>query len=126
MYNNFREPIPINSNPGMVFPPRKFTTILDVARFTARLIDAALDHKDILNRKALPQEQVTSREPGQPLCMSQYYRILGASRLPGIKRDSQYVCAIPKEGEHVSEHVIVFCRSQMYCVPVQAGRNILK
>lgn len=80
MYLNYREPIVINSNPGMVFPPRKFTTILDVARFTARLIDAALDHKDILNKKALPIEKATSREPGQPLCMAQYYRILGASR----------------------------------------------
>lgn len=122
MYLNYREPIPVNSNPGMVFPPRKFTTILDVARFTARLIDAALDHKDILNRKVLPQERATSREPGQPLCMAQYYRILGTSRLPGKKRDSHYISSIPKNGEHVSEHVIVFCRSQMYCVPIKAGK----
>lgn len=121
MYLNYREPIPINSNPGMVFPARKFTTILDVARFTARLIDAALDNKEILNRKGLPIERATSREPGQPLCMAQYYRILGASRLPGRKQDSQYISPIPKTGEHPSEHVIVLCRSQMYCVPIQAG-----
>ncbi|XP_074034135.1 choline acetyltransferase [Leptinotarsa decemlineata] len=121
MYFNFREPIPINSNPGMVFAPRKFTTILDVARFAARLIDAALDHKDILNRKALPQERATSREPGQLLCMAQYYRILEASRLPGKKRDSQYVGADMRGGGQVSEHVVVICRSQLYCVPVQAG-----
>ncbi|VEN58240.1 unnamed protein product [Callosobruchus maculatus] len=61
MYLNYREPIPVNSNPGMVFPPRKFTTILDVARFTSRLIDAALDHKEILDRRALPVERATSR-----------------------------------------------------------------
>lgn len=61
MYLNYRDPIPINSNPGMVLPPKKFTTILDVARFTARLVDAALDHKDILNRHALPVERATSR-----------------------------------------------------------------
>lgn len=123
MYLNYREPIPINSNPGMVFPPRKFTTILDVARFAARLIDAALDHKDILNRKALPVEKAASREPGQPLCMAQFYRILGASRLPGKKRDSHYVCPIPKNGEQPSEHIIVICRSQLYCVPIQAGNT---
>ncbi|XP_050501870.1 choline O-acetyltransferase [Diabrotica virgifera virgifera] len=121
MYLNYREPIAINSNPGMVFPPRKFTTILDVARFAARLIDAALDHKEILNRKALPIEKATSREAGQPLCMAQFYRILGASRLPGKKRDSQYVCPVPKDGEQTSEHIIVICRSQLYCVPIQAG-----
>nr|CAH7750026.1 unnamed protein product [Callosobruchus chinensis] len=122
MYLNYREPIPVNSNPGMVFPPRKFTTILDVARFTSRLIDAALDHKEILDRRALPVERAASREPGQPLCMAQYYRLLGASRLPGRRRDSQYVTPTPKKGDKPpdSEHIIVICRSQLYCVPVQA------
>ncbi|CAG9860188.1 unnamed protein product [Phyllotreta striolata] len=121
LYLDFREPIPINSNPGMVFPPRKFTTILDIARFVARLVDAALDYKDVLNRRALPVERATSREPGQPLCMDQFYRVLGASRLPGKKRDSQYVSPVPKADEQVSEHIIVICRSQLYCVAVQAG-----
>ncbi|XP_023310152.1 choline O-acetyltransferase [Anoplophora glabripennis] len=121
MYLNYREPIPINSNPGMVMPPRKFTTILDVARFTARLVDAALAHKDILNHRALPAERATSREPGQPLCMTQYYKILGACRIPGKVRDSQYTATPPKNGEQAAEHVIVICRSQLYCVPVQAG-----
>nr|CAH7750018.1 unnamed protein product [Callosobruchus chinensis] len=123
MYLNYREPIPVNSNPGMVFPPRKFTTILDVARFTSRLIDAALDHKEILDRRALPVERAASREPGQPLCMAQYYRLLGASRLPGRRRDSQYVTPTPKKGDKPpdSEHIIVICRSQLYCVPVQAA-----
>lgn len=125
MYLNYREPIPINSNPGMVMPPRKFTTILDVARFTARLIDAALQHKDILNRRALPVERATSREPGQPLCMTQYYRILGACRIPGRVRDAQYIAPLPKNGEQPSEHVVVICRSQLYCVPVQAGMILI-
>lgn len=121
MYLNYREPIPINSNPGMVMPPRKFTTILDVARFTARLIDAALQHKDILNHRALPMERATSRDPGQPLCMAQYYRILGACRIPGKVRDTQHIAQLPRNGEQCAEHVIVICRSQLYCVPVQAG-----
>ncbi|KAL1517126.1 hypothetical protein ABEB36_000934 [Hypothenemus hampei] len=121
MYLNFRNPILINSNPGMVFPPRKFTTILDVARFTARLIDATLDHKEILNKKALPIEKATSRELGQPLCMAQYYRILGCCRIPGKNRDSQYIAEIVQEQDHPSEHVIVMCRNQQYCVPIQAA-----
>ncbi|XP_050294303.1 choline O-acetyltransferase, partial [Anthonomus grandis grandis] len=120
LYLNYRDPIPINSNPGMVFPPRKFTTILDVARFTARLIDAALTHKDVLNRRALPIERATSREPGQQLCMAQYYRILGCCRIPGKIRDSQYIAERYRE-EQASEHLIVICRNQLYCIPIQAG-----
>lgn len=43
-------PLPVNSNPGMVFPPRKFTTVLDVARFAARMLDGALDYKEMLDK----------------------------------------------------------------------------
>lgn len=120
MYLGNPVPLPINSNPGMVFPPRKFTTVLDVSRFAARLLDAALSHKAILDSRSLPIERATSREPGQPLCMSQYYRLLGVCRLPGKLRDSQYIPSQPVQGEHPPEHVVVICRSQFYCVPVQA------
>lgn len=40
----------INSNPGMVLPPRKFTTVHDVARFSARIIDGIMEHKEMLDR----------------------------------------------------------------------------
>ncbi|XP_044760745.1 choline O-acetyltransferase [Coccinella septempunctata] len=120
MYLKNQNALPVNSNPGMVFPPRKFTTILDIARFASRLLEAALDHKAILNRRDLPVEKATSREPGQPLCMAQYYRILGSCRIPGEYGDSQYISPKPAPNEMVNEHVIVICRSQLYCVPVQA------
>lgn len=119
MYLSNRAALPVNSNPGMVFPPRKFTTILDVARYTARLIDAALNYKAMLDRGELQLERATSREPGQPLCMAQYYRILGSSRFPGRKTDSQHVA--PSSYETIkTEHVVVICRNQFYCIPVQA------
>lgn len=113
--------LPVNSNPGMVFPPRKFTTISDIARFAARLLDATLDHKAILDRRDLPVERATSREPGQPLCMAQYYRILGSCRIPGQYADSHYISQQSAPNTLVNEHVIVICRSQLYCVPVQAA-----
>ncbi|GJQ73911.1 hypothetical protein Trydic_g18845 [Trypoxylus dichotomus] len=122
MYLGNPAPLPVNSNPGMVFPPRKFTTVLDVARFTARLIEAALDYKTILDRRALPIERATSREPGQPLCMSQYYRVLGSCRIPGSEIDTQYLSESPlMNNSQLAEHVIVVCRNVFYCVPVQAA-----
>lgn len=119
MYLTNRIALPVNSNPGMVFPIRKFITILDVARFTARLIDAALDYKHMLDNGELPLERATSREPGQPLCMAQYYRILGSSRLPGRKIDSHYVAPSTREAIK-TEHVVVICRNQFYCIPIEA------
>lgn len=38
MYMDIRIPTPINSNPGMVLPPRNFHTVNDVARFAAQVI----------------------------------------------------------------------------------------
>lgn len=111
--------LPINSNPAMMLPPRKFTTILDVARFAARLVDASLDYKSMLDNQALPTERATSREPGQPLCMSQYYRLLGSCRIPGKSVDTQHV-SLRGKGNSSSEHIVVICRKQFYCVAVKA------
>ncbi|XP_039441942.2 choline O-acetyltransferase [Culex pipiens pallens] len=116
MYLDNPLPLPINSNPGMVMPPRKFTTVNDISRFGARLIDHLMLHKEMLDGGGLVQERATSREKGQPLCMAQYYRLLGSCRRPGDPRDSQY---LPEQ--RTDEHVVVCCRNQMYCLPVKAG-----
>lgn len=50
MYMDVRLPLPINSNPGMVFPPRHFFTANDVAKFAAKMVDGFLEFKDILDR----------------------------------------------------------------------------
>uniref|UniRef100_A0AAU6PBV7 Choline O-acetyltransferase n=1 Tax=Protohermes xanthodes TaxID=1452977 RepID=A0AAU6PBV7_9NEOP len=121
MYMNNPLPLPVNSNPGMVFPPRKFTTVHDVARYAARLLDGVLDHKEILDKKALPIERATSREKGQPLCMTQYYRLLTSCRMPGKVQDSLYSRLEDNQDvKNNNEHIIVACRNQFYCVAVKA------
>ncbi|KAG5671591.1 hypothetical protein PVAND_001784 [Polypedilum vanderplanki] len=120
MYMDVPLPLPINSNPGMVFPPRKFTTVHDVARFAARIIDGILEHKELLDSGNLPQERAASREKNQPLCMAQYYRLLGSCRRPGLERDSQFLPDVRNRDE--SHHIIICCRNQMYCVVVQANQ----
>ncbi|XP_065371707.1 choline O-acetyltransferase [Calliphora vicina] len=116
MYMDIRLSLPINSNPGMVLPPQRFTTVHDVARFAARILDGIMVHKEMLDSGSLPQERATSREKNQPLCMAQYYRLLGSCRRPGLQRDSQY---LPKHKTD-DEHVIVLCRNQMYCILLKA------
>lgn len=120
MYLGNPNALPINSNPGMVFPPRKFTTVLDLARFAARLLDGTIQYKALLDKKAIPTDTIKSKDPKQPpipMCMAQYYRILGTCRIPGKRGDSQY---IPEITENKDEHVIVICRNQMYCLPIKA------
>ena len=103
-----RIPLPINSNPGMVMPPRKFTTVHDVARFSAQVIDGIMKHKEVIDSEQLVKERCTSREKGQPLCMAQYYRLLGSCRRPGDPQDSQYLPEYRSD-----QHVIVCCRNQV-------------
>ena len=50
MYMDVRIPTPINSNPGMVLPPRNFHTVNDVARFAAQVINGIMEHKEIIDR----------------------------------------------------------------------------
>lgn len=134
MYMDVRIPTPINSNPGMVLPPRKFTTVHDVARFAAQLIDGLMHYKDYFDKyifyhfflqfakrvsplkflssfffsDEMQQDRAASREKNQPLCMAQYHRLLGSCRRPGDPRDSQY---LPEPRNH--QHVIIICRNQV-------------
>lgn len=52
--------------------------------------------------------------------MAQYYRLLGSCRRAGIERDSQFLPDLRKPAS--SQHIIVCCRNQMYCVVVKADQ----
>ncbi|KAG8301343.1 hypothetical protein J6590_055111 [Homalodisca vitripennis] len=110
MYYNIPLCLPVNVSPGMVFPPRVFRSNSDIARYAARLVTLAAHHKDKVERKALPVERATSREKGQPLCMSQYYRLFSSYRVPGLQQDS-LISTNP-----TTEHIIVACSNQLYAV----------
>lgn len=66
----------------------------------------------------LQQERAASREKNQPLCMAQYYRLLGSCRRAGIEQDSQYLPDM--RNLPTNQHIVVCCRNQMYCVVVKA------
>ncbi|PSN50570.1 Choline O-acetyltransferase [Blattella germanica] len=67
-------------------------------------------------------ERATSREKGQPLCMTQYYRLLTSYRAPGIPRDCIYSTLEQEEGETnpVSENVVVTCRNHFLTILTEA------
>ncbi|RVE48714.1 hypothetical protein evm_006680 [Chilo suppressalis] len=113
MYLKIRLPLPINSNPGMVFPKRHFAKMDEVADLGALFIDDLLDYKEMLDRGELPLERATSREKGQPLCMEQFYRLLGVCRVPEVGKDRLELPEPRQDGEN-EELVVVACRN--YCV----------
>ncbi|KOB73817.1 Choline acetyltransferase [Operophtera brumata] len=116
-----RLPLPINSNPGMVFPRRHFAKMEEVADLGALFIDDLLDYKEMLDRGELPLERATSREKGQPLCMEQFYRLLGVCRIPEVGRDRLELPLVKSDPEEYEELVVVACRNHFYPIPVKAA-----
>ncbi|KAL4711599.1 hypothetical protein ACJJTC_003616 [Scirpophaga incertulas] len=121
MYLKVRLPLPINSNPGMVFPRRHFAKMDEVADLGALFIDDLLDYKEMLDRGELPLERATSREKGQPLCMEQFYRLLGVCRIPEVGKDRLELPHVKKDGSESEELVVVACRNYFYPIPVKAA-----
>ncbi|XP_053605529.1 choline O-acetyltransferase isoform X2 [Plodia interpunctella] len=119
MYLKVRAPLPINSNPGMVFPRRYFAKMEEVADLGALFIDDLLDYKEMLDRGELPQERATSREKGQPLCMEQFYRLLGVCRTPRLNKD-ELVLPTENDSAEREELIVVACRNYFYPIPVKA------
>jgi choline O-acetyltransferase len=72
-------------------------------------------YSSVVIRHAIPVERATSREKGQPLCMSQYYRLLTSYRQPGKTRDCIYSKIKYEEGEtnQRTENIIVACRNHV-------------
>lgn len=114
MYMMARYPLPVNSSPGMVFTRQRFDSRRKQLRYAARLISGILDYKTIIDVRGLPVDRCRHKEKGQPLCMSQYYRLFTSYRLPGIQKDS-LVTYNPKIRDYSeSTHIIVACKSQFF------------
>ncbi|CAF0786065.1 unnamed protein product [Brachionus calyciflorus] len=116
MYLLNKLPLPINSNPAMIFPKENFEDEDDQLRFTARLISGIMDYKCVIDQKELPVDRCTCREKGQPLCMEQYYRLFSSYRIPGEDKDK-----LVNSKTHLllePEHVIVLSRNQMFVLDV--------
>nr|CAG4651741.1 EOG090X04D9 [Triops cancriformis] len=115
MYLKNPIPLPVNSNPGMVFPystngPNGFTYSI------ARFIEGILDYKHLIDRGLLPQDVAASREKGQHLCMQQYQRLFTVCRIPGTEEDrQQFTPAGP------DEHIIVAYKNQFWKLGVKKG-----
>jgi len=118
MYLNQRLPLPVNSNPGMVFPRKKFNNVTQMLSFTSRLVVGFLKYKIRLDKHALAQDKAATRETGQPLCMAQYYRILTTYRQPGKEQDKQISYGAETKEE---EHIVVGRKGCWYSIPVKTS-----
>ncbi|OWF36575.1 choline O-acetyltransferase-like [Mizuhopecten yessoensis] len=116
MYMKNRLPLPINSNPGMIFPKQHFIDRRDQLRYATRLISGILDYKTIIDARGLPIDRARHKIKGQPLCMEQYYRLFTSYRVPGVNKDS--LISNTSKLMREPEHIIVICKNQFFVLDV--------
>nr|CAG4640779.1 EOG090X04D9 [Eulimnadia texana] len=117
MYMNNPLSLPINSNPGMVFP--RMEEVRDLPSFltnVAHFISGILDYKELIDRQLLTQDRAASREKGQPLCMSQYKRLFTSYRVPG--EESDYLKSVTADCSGLNEHIVVAHKGQFWRLDV--------
>ncbi|XP_074655246.1 carnitine O-acetyltransferase-like isoform X2 [Tubulanus polymorphus] len=107
VYMKSRDPIVINSNPGLIFKPQKFSGVQEQCRFAAQCIAGVLDYKKILDNFALPVDLAGK----QPQCMNQYYSLLNTCRVPGVESDN--IVRLP-HGPSSSKHVTVLRNNHFF------------
>ncbi|XP_066959944.1 choline O-acetyltransferase isoform X1 [Macrobrachium rosenbergii] len=115
MYMNIALPLPVNSNPGMVFPHQKFTSTSDIINFAAKLVTAAIDMKERIEAGDLDVDRCSARERYQPMCMAQYNRVFTSYRRPAIPKDKLVSVA---EHQKDSQHIMVMYKNHLYRVEV--------
>lgn len=91
-YLEFRNPVVIHVSPGIVLPKQNYTDTDGQLRFAAKLVAGVLDYKIMVDEQTLEVEYMGKN----PLCMTQFYKILSACRTPGLKKDT-WECFPPDE-----------------------------
>ncbi|XP_056444090.1 carnitine O-acetyltransferase isoform X1 [Gadus chalcogrammus] len=113
-YLDYRLPVVIHSNPGLLLPRFDFRDKQGQLRHAAKLIAGVLDFKAQVDNETLPVEHMGRR----PLCMNQYYQLLSSCRVPGIHRDSVVNHA---KGPTASRHMVVAHHNQFFTLDVYNG-----
>ncbi|XP_020711658.2 choline O-acetyltransferase isoform X2 [Athalia rosae] len=119
MYLSVPLPLPINSNPGFVLEPKKFSNQYEAASFLSKFVNGLFDYQEQADRGELEVERSrsTNGKLGAPMCMAQQYKLFSKYRRPGRELDQQLVLDRASSGNHI----IVVNHNQFYSIPVRAS-----
>ncbi|XP_052090934.1 carnitine O-acetyltransferase-like [Mytilus californianus] len=115
-YLEFRNPVVIHVSPGIVLPKQNYTDTDGQLRFAAKLVAGVLDYKIMVDEQTLEVEYMGKN----PLCMTQFYKILSACRTPGLKKDT-WECFPPDE-PNPPTHVTVIHNNTFFSLEAY-GKN---
>ncbi|XP_046403025.1 carnitine O-acetyltransferase-like isoform X2 [Ischnura elegans] len=114
-YLEFRSPVTVYSSPGLVFPLQNFKSSDERLTYAAKMIAGALDYKKKLDEDAIPVEKLGK----DPLDMSQYYKVFGTCRMPGLTKDTLHFA----DPNNPPRHIIVSHKNHFYKLIVYDDNN---
>ncbi|CEF61980.1 Carnitine O-acetyltransferase [Strongyloides ratti] len=118
-YLEGRDPLPIVTSPGMLFPYYNYKGIDGQIEYASKFIQSVLKYHHLIIENKIPQDKI-----GNTLFeMSQYKNLFGTTRIPRKKKDELILGYELKEW---SKHIIVIRRGHAFKVPVyDKNGNIL-
>uniref|UniRef100_A0A1W7RAU9 Carnitine O-acetyltransferase n=1 Tax=Hadrurus spadix TaxID=141984 RepID=A0A1W7RAU9_9SCOR len=78
-----RSPLTTYANPGMIMTSENFKSVEDQIRYSANVLAAALEYRKLVQDHQLEPDRLR----GQPMDMTQYFKIFSTCRLPGKECD---------------------------------------
>ncbi|CAL1534831.1 unnamed protein product [Lymnaea stagnalis] len=116
-YLESRIPLVVNVNPGTILPRQSYRGQKEQVAFAARFIAGVLDYKIMLDEQTVPVDTLG----GKPLCMVQYYQLMNACRIPGVKTDT-HVCIGPDNPDR-PKHITVIHNNHIFSVDVYGNQG---
>ncbi|KAI6657714.1 Carnitine O-acetyltransferase-like [Oopsacas minuta] len=114
-YLKFRGPLPIYSTPVCVRSKQQFTNVSHWIDYLSKYLYATGKFFDLVRNNNLPQDIIGD----SPLCMSQYNKLAGTYRIPGVEIDSLRYSPD-------TNHVLVIHRGRYFKLPIYTGEGELK
>jgi len=114
-YLDSRLPLPIISNPGVIFYKDLIVgnTLHEQLKLAARAVSGLMEFKDKLDGKRLPVEKGAD---GNDMDMSQYGKMLNSCRVPGSRRDKMVNYSSEKP-----RHICVLHNNHIFAFDVIGG-----
>lgn len=113
-YLNYDSPVVLNLNPFFLLEDDSTPYATNQVQRAATLTTSSLRFIRALRREELPPDSIR----GSNLCMYQYSRLFGSSRIPSLSG-----CIM--QSDATSNHIVVICHSQFYWFDVLDDNNDL-
>ncbi|VDN06651.1 unnamed protein product [Thelazia callipaeda] len=110
-YLSRRTPLPLYSSTALMFPKFEYSGLDGQLEIAAKIIQASLKYYIKIMKNEIPQE----KHNDTLLCMNQFKKIFGTTRIPAPRKDQMvYGC----DRDPQCKHIIVLRNGHIFCLPV--------